>query len=210
LFFDYFKDKTIATFLAHPDDESLGCGGTLARAVEGGANVHCIIPVKRISDYCVKALEELGVQNLYWGHFDDNSMDKYPLLDVCKFVTKYLKDINPEILITHHYNCTNQDHRVCYEASCIALRQTNVTLLTCEIPSSTGYLRPTGFEPNFYVKLSPDEVSKKFQALKQYKSEMELFPHPFSDEYITSLMKIRGSEANTQWAEGFMLIRGYV
>lgn len=205
-----FANKIIATFLAHPDDETLGCGGTLARAVMEGAKVHCIIPVKRIEDYCVRALETLGVENLYWGVFDDNSMDKYPLLNVCKFVSKYLEKIKPDILITHHHNCTNQDHRVCYQASCIALRQKPTALLTCEIPSSTGYLKPINFEPNFYVKLLEQDIFTKIRAMECYKSEIEQFPHPFSEEYVRSLARIRGSEINSNYAEGFMLVRGYV
>jgi len=202
------KDKIIATVLAHPDDETLGCGGTLARAIQSGSEVHCIIPVKRIEEQCIKALEILGVQNIHWGNFDDNSLDKYPLLDICKFVSKHINAIEPDIVFTHHWGCTNQDHRVCYEASIIALRQKDTALLTCEIPSSTGYLRPTAFEPNFWVKLSANLADKKIEALRCYTTEMELFPHPFSEMYIDSLMKIRGSEANTLWAEGFMLIRG--
>ena len=204
------NSKVIATFLAHPDDETLGCGGALARLVEEGNEVHCIIPVKRIENYCLDALSILGVKNIHWGNFDDNSLDKYPLLDICKFVSKHVSSINPDAVFTHHYGCTNQDHRVCYEASVIALRQRRTMLFTCEIPSSTGYLRPTGFEPNFWVSLTEEQVSKKLNALKCYKSEIEEFPHPFSLKYINSLLTIRGSEANAEHAEGFMLVKGYV
>ena len=201
-----FCGNTLATFLAHPDDESLGCGGTLARAIEDGARVHCIIPVKRIEEKCKNALSQLGVKNIYWGEFEDNQMDKYPLIEVCKFLEEKLDYIKPDYLFTHHYNCTNQDHRVCYQATIIACRKRPIDIFSCEIPSATGYLRPCGFEPNFYVALRPHDVTAKLHALEEY--GLQQFPHPFSEEYINSLLNLRGSDINVKFAEAFMLVKG--
>jgi len=205
----YFSGKTIITFLAHPDDETLGCGGTLTRAIDDGAKVHCVIPVKRIEKQCYKALKKIGIKNIYWGNFDDNQMDKYPLLKVCKFLEKYLKNVIPDILITHHYNCANQDHRICYEASSIVTRpiKNKIQLFSCEIPSSTGYLRPTGFEPNFYISLTPKHLLTKIEALKLYETELRKDRSPI---VVDMLARLRGAESGNDFAEAFVLVRGYV
>jgi LmbE family N-acetylglucosaminyl deacetylase len=203
-----FSGKTIATFLAHPDDETLGCGGTLARAVDEGANVYCIIPVKRIGDQCEKALETLGVQNLDWGNFSDNEMDAVPLMDVSKFLEWKLDKIKPDLLITHTHRCMNQDHRVCYEAACIATRPIKrpIQLLSCEIPSSTGYLRPSHFEPNLYVGLDGKFITRKQDAIAKYESEKR---DDRSSNLIRCIAKVRGAESGTEFAEGFEVIRAY-
>lgn len=205
----YFKNKSIVTFLAHPDDEALGCGGTLVRAIREGAEVHCIIPVKRIEKSCEQVMEKLGVIALHWGRFDDNQMDKYPLLDVCKFAEKYVQKIKPDILITHHYSCANQDHRVCYEAASIITKpiKGKIQLLSCEVPSSTGFLRPCGFEPNFYVGLPYEDMDDKMALVELYQTELR------SDrglDIIEALGTLRGAESGNQYAEGFMQVRHYV
>jgi LmbE family N-acetylglucosaminyl deacetylase len=205
---EYFSGKTIATFLAHPDDETLGCGGTIARAIEEGAEVHCIIPVTRIKDKCLVAMEALGVKNVHWGTFEDNSMDIYPLLEVTKFLESKLDIIKPHTLITHHYRCCNQDHRVCYEASCIATRpiKRKINLLTCEVLSSTGYLRPNEFEPNFYVNLKPEHVGIKIEAMECYDSESRA---DRNNVIIECQAALRGAESGNEFAEGFIMVRGY-
>lgn len=205
----YFKDKTVVTFLAHPDDEALGCGGTLSRAIREGAKVHCIIPVKRLEDSCLKVMDELGVSSLHWGGFDDNQMDKYPLLEVCKFASKYIAELNPDILITHHYSCSNQDHQVCYKASSIITKPVygKTELWTCEVASSTGYLRPCGFEPNLYVGLDQTDIDIKKHLVGLYASELRSDRSP---DILENMARVRGAESGNQYAEGFMVVRSYV
>jgi len=202
-----FKDKKVMTFLAHPNDEVLGCGGLLSRAKGDGAQIFCVIPVKRIFQSCYNVMEKLDAR-VAWGHFDDNEMDKYPLLEVCEFFEDYIKQIKPDIVITHHYNCANQDHRVCYKAASIVTKpiKGQIQLLSCEVPSSTGYLRPSNFEPNLYVGLSYEELNDKLDMLKMYKSELRA---DRSEEVVKALACLRGAESGNDLAEGFMLVRGY-
>ena len=205
---NYFQGKTIVTFLAHPDDETLGCGGTLARARNEGANIHCIIPVKRIEKDCKYVMEKLGAK-VYWGKFDDNSMDKYPLLEVCKFAEKIISGIKPDIVITHHSNCANQDHRVCYEAASIVTKpfKRQIDLWACEVLSSTGFLRPSLFEPNLYVDLSYSDLDEKLEMVEIYETELRADRSP---EVVECLATLRGAESGNKLAEGFMLVRGYM
>jgi len=200
------EDKKIMVILAHPDDETLGCGGTLHKFSK---NKICLLyPIKRIEAQFEQAIKHLGVSNFLFGNFDDNSLDKYPLLDVCKFVENGLEKFNPDVVITHHYNCANQDHRALYEACSIATRpvRRKICLLTCEVPSSTGYLRPCGFEPNYYVELDAENLQAKALALNEYVSEAR---PDRSVSVINALAKLRGAESGTNYSEGFMLVRGY-
>lgn len=206
----YFADKRILVLLAHPDDETLGCGATLHRAVEEGAIVRCIFPVKRVISQCINATQILGISSIHFGKYQDNRMDKYPLADVAAFFEKEVQKFKPHIVILHHWNCTNQDHRVCYEAGIIANRDTVAQLWCCEIPSSTGYLKPVNFEPNFYVALHYDSVNAKTEAMKKYITECRDYPHVRSIGKLIALMEKRGGEMNQEYAEAFVKIREIV
>ena len=201
------ENKRIMTVLAHEDDETLGCGGTLNRFNK--QNICCAIPITRIEEQRKSALKTLGIQNCIMGTFDDNQLDKYPLLEITKWVSSCIDKFSPDVVITHTYRCTNQDHRVLHEASVIATRplKNHIQLLSCEIPSSTGYLRPTGFEPNYYVELSPDDILTKMKAVEDYVTELRKCRSP---EVISALARVRGAESGYDYAEGFMLVRGYV
>lgn len=209
-----FKDKRIITLLAHPDDETLGCGGTLHRASQEGAIIHCVIPaaprMDRIKDDCAKALQVLGVQSVHFGKFDDNEMDKYPLQDVTQFFEKQIEAFNPDIVFLHHWGCTNQDHRVCYEAGVIANRNNAAQLISCEIPSSTGYLKPVNFEPNMYVALEINNKIAKRDAMAAYETEYRPYPHARSPLKLDFLLECRGADINQQFAEAFVKIREVV
>ena len=200
----------VLTVLAHPDDETLGCGGTIHKFAEKGIEVSCLIPVKRIELQCIEALETLGVSGSHFGSFDDQQLDKYPLLDLAKFVYRGIERFDPDIIITHHHNCTNQDHRLMHQAVIIATRpqfdKKRIQVFSCEVMSSTGYLRPTGFEPNYYVSLSEENIKAKMQAIEDYATELKPTRSP---EVLKSLARVRGAESGTEYAEGFMLVRGF-
>jgi len=193
--------------MAHPDDETLGCGGTLVRAMEKGSTVDIVIPVRRIEDECYEAIKTLGVTSISFGDFRDNEMDDYPLMTVSKFFENYVELFNPDLIFTHYPDCTNQDHRVCYEAAIIATRKRNVELLGCEILSSTGYLKPVRFEPNIFIELNERHMKTKCEAMKKYVSE---FQNGRSAEKLEALAKYRGIFSNGQYAEAFMLFKGIV
>ena len=230
----FLENKKILTFFAHPDDEVLAAGGTIAKASSLGSEVHVLIPStgihsrrntedqeKRESDLIKlhndtqKALSVLGVRSnhIYFGKFDDNEMDKSSLLSVIYFLEEHLGEIKPDIILTHHYRCTNIDHRICYEAAVTATRPSqtcHIPILCGEIPSSTGYLKPVLWEPNVYVELEKKFVETKVEAMRSYKGESMDDPHPRSSEVLRALAKVRGSEAGFFWAEAFSMIRGFL
>lgn len=198
------KNKRIMTVLAHEDDETLGCGGTLHRFND--QPILCLIPIKRIEEQCKSALKTLGIQNCIYGGFDDNQLDKYPLLEICKFVSSNIERFSPDVVITHNNLCLNQDHRVLYEASVIATRplKNHIQLLSCEVLSSSGFLG--AFHPNYYVELSPDDIVKKMKAVEEYVTELRKCRSP---EVVSALARVRGAESGYDYAEGFKIERGY-
>lgn len=200
------KNKRIMTVLAHEDDETLGCGGTLHKYND--QPIQCLIPIKRIEEQCRSAFKTLGIPNAVYGNFEDENLDSKPLLEIAKFVSSAIDRFNPDVVVTHTRNCMNQDHRVLHEACCIATRplKKQIQLICCEILSSTGYLRPTNFEPNLYVELSPDDIVKKMKAVDEYVTEIRKCR---SSEVVQALARVRGAEAGYDYAEGFQIIRSY-
>ncbi|MFH1421625.1 MAG: PIG-L family deacetylase [Planctomycetota bacterium] len=135
--------KTVLTFFAHPDDETLAAGATIAKLTKLGVTVHVAIPAtgihsrrnvqeaeERNSDLfelrkdCEKAMSVLGVlpQNIYLGEFPDNEMDKCSRLETIHWLEDVINKVNPELILTHHRYCTNIDHQYCHDAVVIATR----------------------------------------------------------------------------------------
>ncbi len=226
---DLSRYKKVLTFFAHPDDETLSAGATIAKLTCFGAEVHVAIPATGIHSRrntqddkdlsaeldvlhcdCINALSVLGVNqnNIYLGGFSDNEMDKHTLLELVHWLENIISKVEPELILTHHHGCTNIDHRYCHEAVVVATRpvlNNHITVLCGEVPSSTGYLKPTQWEPNLYVKVSEDNLNSKIKAMETYKSEARPDPHPRSREVLNAFAKVRGSEAGYYFAESFMI-----
>lgn len=219
----------VLTFFAHPDDETLAAGATIAKLASIGSEIHIAIPAtgihsrrniqeekERYTDLlklrqdCEKAMSVFGIhpKNIYLGEFSDNEMDKHSLLEVIHWIENILSKVKPELILTHHRYCTNIDHQYCYEALVVATRpalNNHVTVLCGEVPSSTGYLKPTQWEPNCYIEVSENNVEAKIRAMETYKGEARADPHPRSREVLKALAKVRGSEAGFYFAEAFMI-----
>ncbi len=212
---------------AHPDDETLGAGATIAKHIREKDNVHVLIlgegvtsrgpkrvkknKLSSLKKQCQRALNILGVKKIYFLDLPDNKFDTIPLLEIVKMVEEKINKIKPDLVYTHHVGDLNVDHRLTYEAvmtACRPFTKKIKKILSFEIPSSTECNSPSkdSFAPNYYVNVEK-MIGKKIRALKQYKSEIHSFPHPRSIEYIKSLAQIRGSNAGCKAAEAFMLIR---
>ena len=223
-------DRVLMLF-AHPDDETLAAGGTIARLVRGGTRIHVAIAATgsfarrntvgaadlaaahgRLVEDARCAMAILGVTegDLTLGPFPDNAMDTVPLLDVIQWLEAIIDDVKPQAVFTHHQRCTNIDHRICHEAAVVATRPLpgqRIALLAGEVPSSTGILRPTGWEPNCYMALERRDLDSKIAAMQAYAGEARPSPHPRSPEVLTALATLRGAEAGTFFAEAFMIER---
>ena len=217
---------------SHPDDEILGCGGTIAKHVESGDEVFNLIlaegatsrQVKRdrekIAEYlndlannAIEAGKVLGVKNVDLLNFPDNRLDSIDRIEIVKVIENKIKLYEPDLIYTHHSGDVNIDHRRVHEAlitSCRPLPGNKVKrIVSFETPSSTEWQPPDSnifFKPNWFVDIS-EHINKKIKALELYNSEMREFPHPRSIENIVNLAKVRGAQVGLKYAEAFVLLR---
>jgi LmbE family N-acetylglucosaminyl deacetylase len=217
---------------AHPDDEVLGCGGTIAKHVQNGDSVHVVILAEGVTSRDkvrqrenrageLSQLEQaaheagwiLGVRSVELYDFPDNRMDAVDLLDVVKVIETIIDKYKPDMVYAHHAGDVNVDHRIVHQAVVTACRplpgQCVKTLLFFEIPSSSEWQTPgsaPAFLPNYFVDISGC-LDRKLRALKAYEGEMRSWPHPRSIEAVEHLARWRGNSVGVQAAEGFVLGR---
>jgi LmbE family N-acetylglucosaminyl deacetylase len=219
--------RSVLVLAAHPDDEVLGCGGSIARLARSGARVHVAFladgvtarpgaPAEELDarrNAARRAGEVLGVSSLSFGDFPDNRMDTVTLLDVVQAIEALIATHQPDTLFTHHSGDVNVDHRRIHEAVTAACRpQTGHpvrTLLSFEVPSSTEWQLPgpaTAFVPNWFVDIS-ETLELKLAALDAYAAELREWPHPRSRRGVTHLAHWRGATVGVDAAEAFVLGR---
>ena len=213
-------NKNILVLAAHPDDETLGCGATIARLSAEGHNVRLLTFTDGLgardgddgnrNDVLGQVKNILGLSSYSSGDFPDNRMDSVPLLDICKFIENNV-DNDPDMIFTHHSGCLNIDHRIVFQATLTVFRPQSGSkseFLSYFVPSSTDYSANSNFTGNTYFDVSKF-YTKKIECLKScYSSEMRKFPHTRSYENIENIMKVWGAEVGLKYAEKFQLIRG--
>lgn len=222
--------QSILIFAAHPDDEALGCGGTIAKLADGGAKIHVAFLADGVSSRGRTSAEQqlelhsrriaakrscdiLGVSSVSFGEFPDNRLDTVALLDIVQMLESLIVEHRPEMVLTHHAGDLNIDHRRVHEAVVTACRPQRghpvKSLLSFEVPSSTEWQLPSSgvvFMPNWFVDIS-DTLDRKFAALDAYATEMRSWPHPRSRQAIEHLARWRGATVGVDAAEAFMLGR---
>lgn len=219
--------KKILVLAAHPDDETLGCGGTIANYSCSGHIVHVLFfsdgvssrskankkDVKNRKNDTINASKVLGIRRLQFNNFPDNSFDQVSTLTFAKIIEKKIKAFKPETVYTHFNSDLNLDHRKISDATLIATRPQKKTtvkkVLMYEVPSSTEWnfsKKEKFFNPNWFNDIS-STLKLKITALKCYKKEIRKFPHPRSEIAINSLARWRGSTAGYKAAEAFFLAR---
>ena len=217
---------------AHPDDEVLGCGGTIARHVDSGDQVQLLIvgegstsrqqerdraKLRDELSFLAKAAHIagsiLGVAGVELLDLPDNRFDSLDRLDLIKIIEERIREHQPEVVYVHHVGDVNVDHRRLHEAVVTACRPTpnHVVrrLLSFEIASSTEWQPPGSapvFQPNWFVEIS-DQLERKHKALSAYASEMRDWPHARSLEAVEHLARWRGAQVGVEAAEAFCLLR---
>jgi LmbE family N-acetylglucosaminyl deacetylase len=217
---------TILTVVAHPDDEVLGAGGTLARHAASGDQVHLLFlangtgsrgtdqrAVERRAQAARSAALALGVSEPNFLQFPDNKLDQMDLLDIIQAIEPVIQKIAPGTIYTHHLGDLNIDHVLCHRAvltACRPMSHSSVRrIYGMEIPSNTEWSTPNAanaFLPTRFVDISATAGAKR-RALEAYAEEMRPFPHPRSLEAIDSLAAWRGASAGLRAAEAFSVIR---
>ena len=227
----FSKNEKVLIVTAHPDDETLGCGGliimlkkkkidisvlTLGEGVsarfENGSeeSKKSLIDRKKRENAFFQCLKFLKIKDFELHDNYCTKFDKYPLAHFVKIIEKKIKKFKPSTIITHNPYDTNIDHTITYEAINIASRPTFSStvknVITFEIPCSTHLSIKNKFMPNFYVDISK-EINSKLKAASFYKDEIRPYPFPRSFEGIKTLSKLRGMESGCKFAEAFYIER---
>jgi LmbE family N-acetylglucosaminyl deacetylase len=222
------KFNNVLVVASHPDDEVLGCGGTLYNLKKNGAKISGLFLSdgessrkhpkinKLILDrkkQAIKAGKIIGIKKITFGNFPDNSMDSVPILKIIQFIENKIKAIKPDAIFTHFENDLNVDHQITSKAVITACRptkdQTVKSIFFFEILSSSEWnisVKKKNFKPNYFVDITKS-IKFKLKALKCYKREMRKWPHPRSIEGVKILSKTRGSTVGLSNAEAFILGR---
>ncbi len=222
--------KKVLIIAAHPDDEVIGCGGTIARLAREGNDVTIVILgegitsrylernqadsslLKTLKSNSRKVAELLGAKDLFMYNFPDNRFDTIPLLDIVKIIEKHIHDIRPQVIYTQHGGDLNIDHAITYRATLTAARPLSINQIKMvyafEAPSSTEWAFQTFspvFKPNVFMDIS-DTIGLKMKAMQLYETETRPSPHPRSEESLKALMQHRGSASGLEAAEAFELV----
>lgn len=220
--------------VAHPDDELLGVGATMNKLINDyNIQSHVVIlgegitsrsdsrDLKRWEEELKKhkrnikdAQAAIGYHSVSIHDFPDNRFDSVALLDIIKVVEKEKRDFNPDVVFTHHGGDLNIDHQRTFEAVITATRpleNESVQSIICfETPSGTEWRSntdPRYFLPNFFVKLSNENLNAKIKGMEAYEFESRPYPHPRSPEALKIVAQRWGVAMGTEYAEAFQIVR---
>lgn len=212
------KNKKLALILiAHADDETLGAGGTILKLIEKGWTVNIVA----ISDGKLtvrgkkqdnskdfkKACKLLGVEKYSLLKFKDQKFDTEAVSDLANAVAN-LK-LHPDLIITHHQEDLNKDHRItCEVAKIIGRPKTKpISILGCEI-LGPSFWNGKVFQANYFVDIT-QYIDLKIDAFAKYHNEIQEYPHPWSKKGLKLLAQYHGMQSGFKYAEAFNVIRGY-
>lgn len=216
---------------AHPDDEVLGMGGTIAKYAAAGAQIALLIVTdgssaqyqgsgdiaaviekkKKETEACAAIL---GIQSIYYGGLPDMKLDATPHIQINAAIEKVVEEFAPNIVYTHFYGDVNKDHQCVYESTLVACRplagQVVKRLFAYSVPSSTEWnvqREKTAFMPNWFEDISGGFAEKKYEAFAKYETELRPYPHPRSVEYLRETDIAEGLRVGLGAAESFVLLR---
>lgn len=214
---------------AHPDDEILGCGGTISKLVKDGHEAFTLIlgegitsrdekrnaklkspEIKVLKRQAVQANKLIGVKQVFMHDFPDNRFDTVSFLDIVKAIEKVKKKVKPEKIFTHYEKDLNIDHQITQRAVITAARplpkESVKEILSFEILSSTEWNNPQTFFPDAFFDIT-NTIEDKLSALSEYKSELRKFPHPRSLKGVRLNAENWGMKTGVRFAEVFKIVR---
>ena len=213
---------------AHPDDEVLGCGGTIASLAGAGVPVKtCILSgeaeardrrpgYSELASHIEKAHTILGVtEPPMVGHFPNIRFNTVPHLEMVQFIESAISQFGAGVVFAHHPSDINDDHavasRACQAACRLFQRRQGIEPLSSlyyyEVLSSTDWTFPSAgslFQPTAFFHVGAT-LDRKIEALRAYIGVMRDFPHPRSEEILRALAAFRGGQAGVKYAEAFQV-----
>ncbi len=208
----------------HPDDETLGAGGTLLKMKAEGHQIYWLNITNMKPEYGykperiaernaeIKKVQELyGVDGFYNLELEPAGVDKIDLGKFIPMLKEVLEEVKPEVLLLPYQHDVHSDHRVIFEAAYSCTKSFRApylkTVLAMEILSETDQaMQENGFVPNVFVDVT-EYIDKKIEIMNTYESEITAPPFPRNAEAIKGLAAYRGATAYYNYAEAFYLIK---
>jgi LmbE family N-acetylglucosaminyl deacetylase len=216
----------VLVFAAHPDDEVLGMGGTIA--------VHTTVRGDSVKVVCVTdgssaqypndaekraqkeeearlAASELGVTDYVHLDLPDMRLDTLAHVELNRVVEEHVQAFAAQVVYTPQPD-VNHDHRALFDSVAVATRsfpgQLVRRLLTYAPTSSTEWTPAAvnWFVPNWFVDVS-ETLDRKIAAFGCYETEQRPYPHPRSERAIRAAAELHGSSCGCEYAEPFVLVR---
>ena len=210
----------------HPDDETLGCGGTLLKYKSDNDEIHWLIvtDIKESEGFDKYAIERRKneidkVKKIF--NFDSVSklglsttkIDEYSMNSLIGKISSVIKKVKPNIIYLPFKGDIHSDHKHVFDAAYSCTKSFRYPFINkiymMETLSETEFSLSTkedSFIPNVFVDIS-DYMNKKIEAMKMYEGEMGSHPFPRSERNIKALATYRGATAGCEYAESFMLIK---
>lgn len=216
------QNDRILVVAAHPDDETLGMGGSIAKFVASHLEVAVLFVADGVTsrkfqresildrrEASLLALSKLGIKHANFLDLPDNKLDSVPRLNIIQEIEKTVMDFEPTIVFTHSLEDLNVDHRIVSECTIVASRPRSYStiraLLHFEVCSSTDqFFGKPNFSPNFFVDIS-NFLSSKIDALNAYSIEIDAHPSARSVETVLARNTYWGGFSGFAQAEAFKL-----
>jgi N-acetylglucosamine malate deacetylase 1 len=208
---------------AHPDDETIGCGGTIAKHVAAGDKVFLLImtqiyapewnvkELERRKSEAWKAAKVLGIKGVYYGGFPTVKLNTVPTISLTGKIGEIVKKVKPQLVYIPPKDDINIDHDIVHRAACVACRpfadSSITTVLSYEIAPTTRYNTDShsAFVPNYYTDISRF-LKIKLRAMAKYRLELRNYPHPRSLKGLELFARERGLAVGFDYAEAFSLV----
>lgn len=206
----------------HPDDEILGCGGTILKHKASGDKVAVLYITNCLPEHgCTKELylsrqKEIAdikniakVDKIYKLDLPAIKLDTISKSDIIKKISTVFHDFKPNIVYINHYGDAHSDHEISFKATYSCTKSFRYPFIEkiylYETPSETEFGFNLNFKPNSYVDISKF-ITTKLELMSIYESEVMEFPYPRSLDSIKALARWRGSRIGVEYAEAFMLL----
>ena len=207
--------NVVLVIAVHPDDETLGCGGTLLKHKASGDEVHWLIctTIDKTNSYYKTREDELKiVADAYKFNSVNNlrlktmQVDEYGMSSLIDKISNVINTIKPNIIYLPFKGDVHSDHRKIFEASYSCTKSFRYPFIKkiymMEILSETEFA-PSTKEDSFI----PNTFEKKIEIMKIFKSEISIHPFPRSERNLKSLATLRGATAGCEYAESFVLLK---
>jgi LmbE family N-acetylglucosaminyl deacetylase len=220
--------ERLAVIAPHPDDEVLGCGGTIARCASEGAEVHVIFATTGVPHLVSSEEHEqlrsevrtahvcLGVSRAHFLDLPAARLDSVARADVNRALAAVLDAVEPDTVLMPFVGDVHLDHQVLFSSALVAARPNRasypIRLWAYETLSETNWNAPyvtSSFNPMLFVDITLS-LDRKLAAMKAYRSQIRIFPHERSVEAIEALARVRGATVHREAAEAFVLLRSVI